>query len=68
MRIAIVDESAVRATIIEDGLAELDGCELFVLTERKGLLARIDDLAAFLRARSGPGPRRNENSEHTGDL
>ena len=44
MRIAIVDESAVRATIIEDGLAELDGCELFVLTERKGLLARIEEI------------------------
>ena len=44
MRIAIVDESAVRATIIEDGLAELDGCELFVLTERRGLLARIEEI------------------------
>ena len=44
MRIAIVDESAVRATIIEEGLAELDGCELFVLTERKGLLARIEEI------------------------
>ena len=44
MRIAIVDESAVRATIIEDGLAELAGCELFVLTERKGLLARIEEI------------------------
>lgn len=44
MRIAIVDESAVRATIIEEGLAELDGCELFVLTERKGLLAKIEEI------------------------
>ena len=44
MRIAIVDESAVRATIIEEGLAELDGCELFVLTERNGLLAKIEEI------------------------
>lgn len=41
MRIAIVDESTVRASIIEEGLAELDDCEIFVLTERKALLAEI---------------------------
>lgn len=45
MRIAIVDESAARASIIEEGLAELDGCEIFVLTERKALLARIEEIA-----------------------
>lgn len=45
MRIAIVDESSVRATIIEDGLAELDGCEIFVLKERTALLARIQEIA-----------------------
>jgi response regulator NasT len=45
MRIAIVDESAARASIIEDGLAELEGCEIFVLSERQGLLARIEEIA-----------------------
>lgn len=45
MRIAIVDESASRASIIEDGLAQLPGAELFVLTERHGLLARIEEIA-----------------------
>lgn len=45
MRIAIVDESAARATIIEEGLAELDGCEIFVVTERAGLVARIGEIA-----------------------
>jgi response regulator NasT len=45
MRIAIVDESATRASIIEDGLAQLPECELFVLTERNGLLARIEEIA-----------------------
>lgn len=41
MRIAIVDESTARASIIEEGLAAVPDCELFVLTQRKGLLAEI---------------------------
>lgn len=41
MRIAIVDESAARASIIEEGLSELDDCELIVITERRGMLARM---------------------------
>lgn len=41
MRIAIIDESAARASIIQEGLATLEDCELFVITERKGLLARV---------------------------
>ncbi|MBO9519855.1 MAG: ANTAR domain-containing protein [Porphyrobacter sp.] len=44
MRIAIVDESASRASIIEEGLAQLPDIELFVLTERRGLLARIEEI------------------------
>lgn len=39
MRIAIVDESATRAAVIREGLATYGDCELFVLTERRGLLA-----------------------------
>lgn len=45
MRVAVVDESASRASIIEDGLAQLPECEIFVLTERKGLLAQLDAIA-----------------------
>jgi response regulator NasT len=45
MRIAIVDESASRASVIREGLAQLDGCEIFVLTERHGLLASIEAIA-----------------------
>ncbi|MEM1196418.1 MAG: ANTAR domain-containing protein [Pseudomonadota bacterium] len=45
MRIAIVDERASRASIIEDGLSTLPDCELFVLTERDGLVARIAEIA-----------------------
>ena len=45
MRIAIVDESASRASIIEEGLARLPDCEIFVLTGRRGLVARIGEIA-----------------------
>ncbi|MFC3173514.1 ANTAR domain-containing response regulator [Novosphingobium bradum] len=45
MRIAIVDESASRAAIIREGLIAFDDCELFVLTERRGLVARIGEIA-----------------------
>ncbi|MEL1249379.1 ANTAR domain-containing response regulator [Aurantiacibacter gilvus] len=42
MKIAIIDESAARASIIEDGLAELDSPEIHILTQRQGLLAQIE--------------------------
>ena len=45
MRIAIVDESASRASIIEDGLARLPDAELFVLTDRHGLVAQLEGIA-----------------------
>lgn len=45
MRIAIVDESAARASIIQEGLAASDDCEIFVVTERHGLVARIGEIA-----------------------
>jgi response regulator NasT len=45
MRIAIVDESASRAAVIREGLAQLDDCEIFVVTERRGLVARIGEIA-----------------------
>ena len=41
MRIAVVDESAVRASVIEEGLAALPDCEIFVLTDRNGLVAAL---------------------------
>lgn len=45
MRIAIVDESAARASVIQDGLVELPDCEIFVVTGRQGLVARIGEIA-----------------------
>lgn len=44
MRIAIVDESAARASIMREGLAALHDCDITVLTERNGLLARISEI------------------------
>jgi response regulator NasT len=44
MRIAIVDESASRASIIEEGLAQLPESEIFVLTDRRGLMARMAEI------------------------
>jgi response regulator NasT len=45
MRIAIVDESASRASIIEEGLGVLADCEIFTVTERRGLMARMAEIA-----------------------
>ena len=45
MRIAIVDESASRAAVISEGLTAFDDCEIFILTERRGLVARIGEIA-----------------------
>lgn len=41
MRIAIIDESTTRASIIEEGLAQLPDSEIFVLSEREALVARL---------------------------
>lgn len=45
MRIAIIDESASRAAVIHEGLVALADCEIFVVTERRGLVARIGEIA-----------------------
>lgn len=45
MRIAIIDESTTRASIIEDGLAQLADSEIFILTERQGLISRLEAFA-----------------------
>ena len=45
MRVAIVDESATRAAVIREGLAAFEECEIFLVTERKGMVARIGEIA-----------------------
>lgn len=44
VKIAVIDESAARASIIEDGLVELDDAEIFILNERRGLLSRLEEI------------------------
>jgi response regulator NasT len=45
MRVAIVDESAARAAIIEEGLREAGLTDIAVLTARTGLVAQLEKLA-----------------------
>ena len=45
MRIAIVDESTTRAAVIREGLDAFADCEIFVVTQRRGLVARIGEIA-----------------------
>jgi response regulator NasT len=45
VRIAIIDERAGRASIIQEGLAEAGLTDTVVLTERAGLLARLEAVA-----------------------
>ncbi|WP_239806876.1 ANTAR domain-containing response regulator [Croceicoccus hydrothermalis] len=44
MRIVVIDESRARATIIEEGLRAFEDAEIFVLSDRLGLLARIAEI------------------------
>jgi response regulator NasT len=44
MRIAVIDESAARASIIQGGLATFGECEISVIPDRRGLLARIAEI------------------------
>jgi response regulator NasT len=45
MRIAVIDESASRASVIREGLAQLGDSEIFVLTNRRGVLAELARIA-----------------------
>lgn len=45
MRIAIVDESAARASVIQEGLLAMPDCEIFIVTQRRGLVARIEEIS-----------------------
>lgn len=44
MRIAVVDESLARASVIEEGLRASGEYELFVLTHRTGLISRLAEI------------------------
>jgi two-component system, response regulator / RNA-binding antiterminator len=44
MRVAIIDESAARASVIREGLAALPEVEIFHVAERRGLVARVSQI------------------------
>lgn len=41
MRIAVIDENAARAAIIEQGLAEVGELDVFIISERRGMVQAI---------------------------
>lgn len=45
MRIAVIDENPARAAVIEQGLAEIGGVEVFLIAERTGMAAAIERIA-----------------------
>ncbi|MGE4430883.1 MAG: ANTAR domain-containing response regulator [Sphingobium sp.] len=45
MKIAVIDESAARAAVIEEGLREAGMTDIAVLVERRGLVADLERLA-----------------------
>ena len=64
MRIAIIDDSAARASIIEEGLASLEGCEISVIGGREGLLARIAEFSPDIVLMDLGNPSRDELEEY----
>ena len=64
MRIAIIDESAGRAAVIHEGLAALDDCEIFVVTEQRGLVARIGEIAPDIELMDLGNPSRGMLEEY----
>jgi len=64
MRIAIIDDSTARASIIEDGLAAVAGCEISVISGRDGLLARIAEIGPDIVLMDLGNPSRDELEEY----
>ena len=64
MRIAIVDESAARAALIREGLAAMGDCEIFVVTDRRELVARMDELTPDVVLLDSGNPSRDVLEEH----
>jgi two-component system, response regulator / RNA-binding antiterminator len=63
MRIAIIDESAARAAVIAEGLVASGLTDITVLIERKGLVARIQELSPDVVLIDLANPRRDELEE-----
>jgi two-component system, response regulator / RNA-binding antiterminator len=63
MRIAIVDDSSARAAVIREGLEASGIAETLVLSERSGLVARIEDFAPDVILMDLGNPQRDELEE-----
>lgn len=64
MRIAIVDESAARASIIEEGLASHPDCQTSWLKDRAGLIAKLAKFAQLPIAPRSVATRRIDRAGH----
>lgn len=64
MRIAIIDDSTARASIIEEGLAAVEGCEISVISGRQGLLARMAEIGPDIVLMDLGNPSRDELEEY----
>ncbi len=63
MRIAIIDESAARAAVIEEGLREAGLTELAVFSERHAIIGRIEAFAPDVILIDMANPQRDELEE-----
>jgi two-component system, response regulator / RNA-binding antiterminator len=63
MRIAIIDDSAARAAVIEEGLREAGLSHIVVFGERAGIVARIEEYAPDVILIDLANPRRDELEE-----
>jgi two-component system, response regulator / RNA-binding antiterminator len=63
MRIAVIDESAARAAVIEEGLRETGLTDVTLFTERAGLVRRLEALAPDVILIDLANPRRDELEE-----
>jgi two-component system, response regulator / RNA-binding antiterminator len=63
MRIAIIDDSPARAAVIREGLAASGIAETLVLSERSGLVARIEEFAPDVILMDLANPQRDELEE-----
>jgi two-component system, response regulator / RNA-binding antiterminator len=63
MRIAIIDQSAARAAVIEEGLRETGLTDVTLFTEREGLVRQLNALAPDVILIDLANPRRDELEE-----
>lgn len=63
MRIAIIDESAARAAVIEEGLREAGLTDVVIFAERRGVAARLEAFAPDVVLINLANPHRDELEE-----